>query len=924
MVPEKEKHLPLTASSGTTPQSLSLQIANAIQTKHVYQTMQPNQYRNNENVANTSDSVENSVIHNGEVSHVDVIHSTPYSILDRNLSKVASSSSSANLFLDKILKFDYSSNHVSSLTNLGHDEIDCNNTEMKFCQRYTKFQAQTSDLSNVNQTEDKQNKSNTDTMPRFDQSSPLTILDKSSTRANIEESTITDRLNQSSTVTLASNSSSSKIARLDSSPTLTKLDKSTIDKLPTILRHGHSPSMAGFDYIHRLPAMLDIDQTPTITERATRDNSSDSEKAGPLNEVNGNNVNHKDAETIEKASPSQYSKLGKTNKSKTNYFKAPNQLNSEIRRIFDHFEKLSNSWNRMLKERKDDKRVIEQLKKIISSNETRFKKMKTDMEAHLNYTTDLQSHIKEIPSLKARILELQTSKNRLTLDLDERKTEVVRLREENNETVVKMSKQFKQELEQVNQIQQQHTQNYFKNSEDKLNKQKETDKMKLTMQQKVYEERIKAIEEKCQKIEADWQNDRDQLLKALCNAKKNQVQSLNSSAALSLNLRSKPFSDATFGDDVATLTERNNKPQTSKQNVDFKISGKKECAVMNPVYLNKHATPTNTATVRKGKENPIHDNKITSTTINPHVANQQQLPTRGVNLIGESDEFVLNELQDERIVQSEVAQTPKNEEPTKKKKKVRFNLPELAEVKKENPSKRKDMLRCIDRNPFETALKLFGTNNASGEESRDHNKNLVKCRRATPKKYFDHNDDQESDLQAKSFNEYQGNQIKKEYKEVLIKDEKRRQQALFTNQSICSNQSTWNTKFESKPLNSHSRSVNCSKIEPCSDVGQKSHIDDDRRITSKTFVFRPSKSMDLAASTSTLNQSLGKHFHEAFTDGREFGSVNEANEETEDCFQRSDRKRSSDEHQHFLGKTNPKKMKRKLHNEPNGPVIFDL
>ena len=62
-----------------------------------------------------------------------------------------------------------------------------------------------------------------------------------------------------------------------------------------------------------------------------------------------------------------------------------------------------------------------------------------------------------------------------------RKTEVVRLREENNETVVKMSKQFKQELEQVNQIQQQHTQNYFKNSEDKLNKQKETDKMKLTM-----------------------------------------------------------------------------------------------------------------------------------------------------------------------------------------------------------------------------------------------------------------------------------------------------------------------------------------------------------------------------------------------------------------------------------------------------------
>ena len=50
---------------------------------------------------------------------------------------------------------------------------------------------------------------------------------------------------------------------------------------------------------------------------------------------------------------------------------------------------------------------------------------------------------------------------------------------------------------------------------------------------------------------------------------------------------------------------------------------------MNPVYLNKHATPTNTATVRKGKENPIHDNKITSTTINPHVANQQQLPTRG-------------------------------------------------------------------------------------------------------------------------------------------------------------------------------------------------------------------------------------------------------------------------------------------------------
>ena len=80
----------------------------------------------------------------------------------------------------------------------------------------------------------------------------------------------------------------------------------------------------------------------------------------------------------------------------------------------------------------------------------------------------------------------------------------------------------------------------------------------------------------------------------------------------------------------------------------------------------------------------------------------------------------------------------------------------LSSLIQENPSKRKDMQRCIDRNPFETALKLFGTNNASGEESRDHNKNLVKCRRATPKKYFDHNDDQESDLQAKSFNEYQG------------------------------------------------------------------------------------------------------------------------------------------------------------------------
>ena len=51
-------------------------------------------------------------------------------------------------------------------------------------------------------------------------------------------------------------------------------------------------------------------------------------------------------------------------------------------------------------------------------------------------------------------------------------------------------------------------------------------------------------------------------------------------------------------------------------------------------------------------------------------------------MIGETDEFLLNELQDERIVQSDVAQTPKNEESTKKKKKVRFNLPELAEVKK--------------------------------------------------------------------------------------------------------------------------------------------------------------------------------------------------------------------------------------------------
>ena len=112
---------------------------------------------------------------------------------------------------------------------------------------------------------------------------------------------------------------------------------------------------------------------------------------------------------------------------------------------------------------------------------------------------------------------------------------------------------------------------------------------------------------------------------------------------------------------------------------------------------------------------------------------------------------------------------------------------------------------------------------------------------------------------------------------MLIKDDTRRPQTIFTNQSIGPNSSSsktassWNTKFTSKPPKSDLKTANCSKIEPHTDFEQTAKTDDG--LSKKTFVFRPNKTMDPAASTSTLNQSLGQQFHKAFTDGREFGSV---------------------------------------------------
>merc|ERR1740131_509346 len=181
------------ASSGTTP--FPHQTVN--QTNHRYITSETDRNINTEAVATKYQPFQNNVIFSSQPDHASMAHPTTSSSLDKSISKEASSSSIDNLHFDGInnrLKFDYSANSLSSMTNFGYNEINFKNPEINFDQRFSKFQM-TLAHSKIDGTGDKIYKSNT--YATLDPTQAM--IDQKSTSARIDQSTPVARLDQAST-----------------------------------------------------------------------------------------------------------------------------------------------------------------------------------------------------------------------------------------------------------------------------------------------------------------------------------------------------------------------------------------------------------------------------------------------------------------------------------------------------------------------------------------------------------------------------------------------------------------------------------------------------------------------------------------------------------------------------------------------------